>query len=206
MQRHFTTTPLRAFIGVLFIALISACSSSPPKPTVDYNAEFDFSKARTFSFYQNSGMVSGDNPLQLSDMQRNRADKALRLALVNKGLSYVEDPNEADLLISWHLSTQNKTDVRTYQSPSYGYGGYGGGYGGYNRYSGYNCWSCSPTRTEVSVKEYTEGTFIVDIIDPAARQSVWRGVTQSKLKGDQDEQQEGYNEAATVIFESFPPY
>jgi uncharacterized protein DUF4136 len=205
MQHHFMPAPLRAVIGLLLITLLGACSSGPPKPTVDYNPEFNFMTARTIAFYKDSGMVSGDNPHQLSDMQRNRADKALRLALENKGFSVIEDASKADLLISWHLSTQYKTDVRTYQTSSYG-GGYGGGYyGGYNRYSRYNCWSCSPTRTEVSVQDYTEGTFIVDIIDPVSHQSVWRGVTQSKLKGKQDAQQEGYNEAATVIFESFPP-
>ncbi|MEH6591157.1 MAG: DUF4136 domain-containing protein [Halioglobus sp.] len=205
MQHHFMTSQIRAFIGLLLIALVSACSSGPPKPDVDYNAEFNFMAVKTIAFYKNSGAVSGDNPLQLSDMQRNRADKALRLALENKGFSFIEDASKADLLLSWHLSTQNKTDVRTYQSPSYGYGGYGGHYGGYNRYSNYNCWSCSSGHTEVSVKEYTQGTFIVDIIDPAAQQSVWRGVTQSKLKGNKDDGQESYNEAATVIFESFPP-
>ena len=105
------------------------------------------------------------------------------------------------MLISWHLVTQNKTDVRTYQVPDYGYGGHYG----YNRYSRYNCWSCTPYRTEVNVQNYTQGTFIVDMIDPELRQSVWRGVTQSKLKGQGNEEQASYNEAAVVIFESFPP-
>ena len=71
------------------------------------------------------------------------------------------------MLVSWHLATQQKTDVRTYETPAYG--GYHG-YGPYNRYSNYSCWSCMPTRTEVSVQDYTEGTFIVDMIDPVRLQ------------------------------------
>ena len=180
---------------------LAACSSSPPKPTVDYKPDYDFGKVQTIGFYKKSGQVSGDNPLQLSDMQRDRIDRALSYALGNRGFRIVEDGSPADLLLSWHLATANKTDVRTYPSgPSYGYG-----YGPYNRYSRYNCWSCGPSQTEVSVQNYTEGTFIVDMIDPQMQQSVWRGVTQSRLKGKQEQDQSVYNEAATVIFASFPP-
>lgn len=207
MQHLRTYSPLAA-LSVLALFLLSACSSSPPKPDVDYNHEYDFSKARTVAFYRDSGEVSGDNPLQLSDMQRNRIDDAIKVAVENRGLTFLADASKADLLLTWHLATQNKTDVRTYQSASVGYGGYGGHgrYGGYNRYSAYNCWSCSPTRTDVSVSNYTEGTFIVDMIDPELRQSVWRAVTQSKLKGKQEHEQARLDEAAALIFASFPPY
>ncbi len=188
----------------LATALLAACSSGPPKPDVDYKQDYDFAQVQKLAFYKNSGQVSGDNPLQLSDIQRNRIDEALEFALRNKGFDIVDDASQADMLISWHLATQHKTDVRTYETPAYG--GYYGGYGRYNRYSAYNCWSCSPTRTEVSVQNYTQGTFIVDMIDPGMRQSVWRGVTQSKLKGKHEEDQGRYNEAATAIFASFPPF
>jgi hypothetical protein len=197
--------PLAA-LAASALLLLSACSSGPPKPELDYNQQYDFAKVRTVAFYKNSGEVSGDNPLQLSDMQRNRIDDAIKVAVENRGFTFLADASEADLLLTWHLATQNKTDVRSYQSASMGYGGGGyGRYGGYNRYSSYNCWSCSPTQTNVSVSNYTEGTFIVDMIDPELRQSVWRAVTESKLKGEKMEQART-NEAAALIFESFPPY
>ena len=198
--------PLAAFAASALLFL-SACSSGPPKPELDYNHEYDFSNVRTVAFFKNSGEVSGDNPLQLSDMQRNRIDDAIKVAVENRGFTFLADASKADLLLTWHLGTQNKTDVRSTQSMSVGYGGYGGygRYGGYNRYSSYNCWSCSPTQSNVSVSNYTEGTFIIDMIDPELRQSVWRAVTQSKLKGEKMEQART-NEAAALIFESFPPY
>ena len=62
-----------------------------------------------------------------------------------------------------------------------------------------------PTQTEVSVQNYTEGTFIVDMIDPQMRKSVWRSVTQSRLKGKHENDQGKYNEAAMIIMEGFPP-
>jgi hypothetical protein len=199
------TNVLRALLACAILVTLAACSSGPPKPDVDYKQDYDFREARKLAFYRDSGAVSGDNPLQLSDMQKDRVNEALQNALVYRGFEFVSDPNDADLLVSWHLITQNKTDVRTYDTPAYG-GAYYGGYSRYNRYSMYNCWNCAPTRTEVSVQNYTQGSFIVDMIDPKLRKSVWRAITQSKLKGQLDEDQGKYNEAAATIFAAFPPY
>ena len=197
------TRPVRSLILLGLASLLAACASGPPKPTVDFKSDYDFGKVSTIAFYHDSGEVIGDNPLQLSDIQRGRVNEALVFALENDGFRFVKNPKDADLLLSWHLVTQHKTDIRTYETPSAAYGGY---YGRYNRYSAYRCWSCAPTQTEVSVRNYTQGTFIVDMIDPKMKQSVWRGVTQSKLKKEPSQDQADYNAAATVIFESFPPY
>ena len=189
-----------SLLALATAVLLAACASGPPKPTVDYKPDYDFTQVTKVAFYARSGQVSGDNPMQLSDIQKGRVNEALSYALRNKGMDIIDDPKEADLLVSWHLVTQHKTDVRTYQTPSYG-----GYYGPYNRYSRYSCWSCMPTQTEVSVQNYTEGTFIVDMIDPGLQKSVWRGVTESRLKGKVETDQSKFNEAATVIFASFPP-
>ena len=37
-------------------------------------------------------------------------------ALEKRGYQFIGDPKQADLLLSWHLATQDKTDVRTYQT------------------------------------------------------------------------------------------
>ncbi len=200
---HSLASRLPATLVALVAALtLAACASGPPKPEVDFKSDYDFSQVRKIAFYKHSGQVSGDNPMQISDIQRNRVDTALQQALEKRGFQFVDTPSDADMLLSWHLSTQNKTDVRTYQTPTAGYGHYGP----YNRYSRYSCWSCMPTQTEVSVRNYTEGTFIVDMIDPSMRQSVWRGVTQSRLKGEPSHDQADYNAAADAIFAPFPPF
>jgi hypothetical protein len=193
----------RAMGLAILVTLLGACASGPPKPTVDYKPDYDFGKVVHIAFYHDSGQVMGDNPLQLSDIQRDRINKALVYALEDDGYRFIDDPAQADLLLSWHLVTQERTDVRTYETPAAGYGAY---YGRYNRYSGYRCWDCTPMRTEVSVRNYTQGTFIVDMIDPTLKKSVWRGVTQSRMKSEPSQDQAHYNEAARVIFESFPPY
>ncbi len=196
------TRHIKLALGLLVATLFLAGCSTTPKADIDFKRDYDFSTTKKIGFYDRSGEVTGDNPLQLSDFQKERIDDALAQELRNRGFEIVDNAAEADLLLSWHLGTQNKTDVRTYETPSYGMGY--GRYGGYNRYSMYSCWSCS--NTEVSVSNYTEGTFIIDMIDPKAGKSVWRSVTQSKLKGKRHEDEPGeINEAAKLVLGSFPP-
>ena len=64
-------------------------------------------------------------------------------------------------------------------------------------------WNCG---TDVRVRQYTQGTFIVDIIDPGLEQSVWRAIIQSRMKGEVQQEQEPYDTAARRIMASFPPY
>ena len=193
--------PRRTLLALFAVAIISACASGPPKPAVDYKSDYNFAAVHKVAFFHESGEVSGNNPIPLSDMARDRIDSALETALQTKGFVWVEDASQADLLVSWHLGTQDKTDVRTYQTPSMGVGY--GRYGGYNRYSMYNCWGCG-SQTEVSVQNYTEGTFIVDMIDPKLKKSVWRSVIQSKLKAKELDQAQA-NAVAVSMFASFPP-
>lgn len=204
-MRNYNVTLFLASCFVLMAGLLAACASAPPTPEVDYKRDFDFSGIRTIAFLQQSARTSGDSPrMFLSDIQLERIDNAITNAVELKGYQMVEDPSQADALISWHLVVQEKTDVRTYNTgPSYG-GYYGRGpYRSYNRSAFYNCWNCG---TEVRVRQYTQGTFIVDIIDPGLKQSVWRAVTHSRLKGEVEQDQQPYNEAAQRIMAGFPPY
>ncbi len=190
----------RSLVLISAGALLAACASTPT-PVVDYKPDYDFTGVKKIGFLDESAKVSGDNPLFLSDMQVERIDSALANELGNKGFTIVKDAQQADLLISWHLATQNKTDVNTYETPAMGVGY--GSYGRYNRYSMYSCWNC--TNTEVQVRNYTEGTFIVDMIDPRQDKSVWRSVTQTKLKGKRGEDPADYTAAAAVVLGGFPP-
>lgn len=206
---------LKSLAASSLVLVVSACAFGPPTPDLDYKLGYDFGNAKTVAFFEESGFVSGDNPLQVSDIQRLRINEAIRMEIETKGLSFVDSPEKADLLLSWHLNTQHQTDIRTYNN-SGGYPGFYGGfrssfYGGYNRFSRYNSFSHYNnfgrgfSDTDVSVKNYTQGTFILDFIDPVAKKSVWRGVTESRLKGKQERDQMIYNEAATAILAAYPP-
>ncbi len=196
----FSHYRLRACIVMVFSLFVTACASELLKPEVDYKHDYDFSHVKKVAFYAGSGQVTGDNTMELSDMQKDRVNRALAYALGNKGIAIVENPADADLLLSWHLVTQFKTDVTTFNDPSM----YAPFYG-YNRYAMYNCWSCMDG-PDVITQNYTDGYFIVDMIDPTLHQSVWRSTIHSRLTGNDDlKDQEKINATAVILMSDFPP-
>ena len=188
-------------IVAMICLLLAACATPPPTPSVDFDVDHDFSGDIKIGFYALSGGVTGSNPMELTDFQKDRIDEALRSALDGKGYTLVDSTRDADLLVSWHLNTVEKQDVRTTSSPNYSMGV---GYSRYNRYAMYNCYNCM-NQTDVRVTEYTQGTFIIDMIDPAANASIWRSVTQSKLKEETIRDQAALDSAAARVLGGFPP-
>ena len=188
-----------SFMSLILIAL-SACATKPPQPVVDYAPDYQFGQAKTFGLYALSGEVTGNSPNDLTDFQRDRIDEALKSALQQKGFTFVTQTADADLLLTWHLNMVDKTDVKTYNTSSYGVSA---GYSRYNRYAMYNCYNCM-NQTDVRVTEYTQGTFIIDMIDPARNASIWRSVTQSKLKEETIRDQAGLDAAAARVLANFP--
>lgn len=188
-------------IVAMICLLLAACATPPPTPTVDFDVDHDFSGDIKIGFYALSGGVTGSNPMELTDFQKDRINEALRSALDGKGYTLVDSTRDADLLVSWHLNTVEKQDVRTTSSPNYSMGV---GYSRYNRYAMYNCYNCMNS-TDVRVTDYTQGTFIVDMVDPVKNRSVWRSVTQSKMKGEMLKDQATIDSAARLVLKDFPP-
>ena len=178
---------LQALLAAALVALVTACAT-PLEATTDFNRDFDFSGVQKIAFTPVNRMDAAS--IRISDMQISRINEALADELQRKGLQVVEDASEADMLLAWHLVTQERTDVRTY-----------------NSMSAYNCWRCGPTVSDVSVRQYTQGTFIVDMIDPMRNQSAWRSIIESRLSSNPspEDSAERRVEAARAIFADFPP-
>ena len=169
-------------------ALVTACAT-PLEAVTDHDSQYDFSRVRSVAIQPFSRTDPG--AVRISDMQVARINDAISDELRRKGLQVVEDNSQADMYLTWHLVTQEKTDVRSYNSMSY-----------------YSCWRCGPSVSDVSVRQYTEGTLIVDMVDPQRNQSVWRSTIQSRLKSqpDPEEAEARRREAAEAIFADFPPH
>jgi hypothetical protein len=172
----------------LSLLMVACASTGIPVPTVDYKAGYDFSKVRTFAYLPRKGGPA--DARVLSDMEVHRMHQAFSQALTAKGLVYVEQRQKADILASWHLVAQEKTDIRSYNATSY-----------------YQCWGCGPAVSDVSVQQYTRGTLILDLVDQDLGKSVWRGVMQSKIQEKRrvEGQQEFFNKIATAMLSSYPP-
>ena len=175
---------------VLAVAALCACSTIESivssNTRVDYKKNYDFDdiKAVTVACI----MDAEEGPLSPADIER--VDLAIGRALERNGIVVVEDPEAADAQVSWHVVTQEQSSLREYNAQAY-----------------YQCWRCGPAISSTEVKSYTEGTFVVDIIDTSISKSVWRGVVTGRMEeDDRDSIQQGdLDKAAEEIFAKFPP-
>ena len=170
----------------LMASLMVACVS-PPEAQVDYNRSYDFSSVRKIALQPIDRTAA--STVIISDMQIDRINAAVREELQRRGLVVVADNADADMLLAWHLVTQERTDVRNF-----------------NTSAGYNCWNCG-IGGGFSVRQYTQGTFIVDMIDPIKLRSVWRSTFESRMRTQTDPAKAAATReaAAQAIFVGFPP-
>ena len=180
----------RILLAFLFSVLVSACSSTPTA-TMDFDPGFDFSGVRKIAIQPLDRTVS--SMADVSDIQAGRLNQTLTDELSRRGYEVVSNNTDADMLLTWHLVTQEHTQVRTYNSMS-------------ARYNA--CWHCGGSSSDsVRVTQYTRGTLIVDLLDPARMQSVWRSVFESRMREQRDLEQAAETRRAAVeaIFVGFPP-
>ncbi|BFM10028.1 DUF4136 domain-containing protein [Simiduia litorea] len=181
------------FTGVMLAAL-SACTYLPSAET-DWDEKFDFTKVKTYSFIDREKLRTM-TPLT-DDITRNRIENAIEKKMAAQGIAFEKDRSKADTLVSYHVTTKDKQDIQTYNV-------------GVN-----HCWNCGWGRgmgmgmgtTDVRVRDYTEGTLIIDMIDPSINEAVWRGQLSAKISNlkTQQERIDAINYAVDTILETYPP-
>jgi hypothetical protein len=181
-----------AALSLLLAALLCGCSSVTVRS--DYDPEANFAPYRSYHWLDQPA----DNQSQaLSPLLQERIVRAVDTQLQERG--YVKSGSESpDFFIGYHLRVENKLDVQTINR-SYGYG-----YGRYGRWGyGYPAGGYSETR----VSEYAQGTFILDIVDGASNELVWRGSAEGRLKDRKspEEREKAVNETVAAVLKKFPP-
>lgn len=185
--------PTRRYLACVFSLLmitgLAACISNAPRgPAVNFSDAYDFSVVSRVAIAPYKAPAAGTEAL--GEALSGRFRRGLEGALKDKGLLLTSDTAEAELVLHWQLLTQEKVDVRSYD------------FLGYRQ-----CWRCGPSKSDVSVEEYTQRTFVVDMIEPGRGQSVWRGVMQARIEPDQEEAEAGrlIDTACTKMLANFPP-
>lgn len=117
--------------------------------------------------------------------------------LQDKGFRKIEQ-GDPDFRVGYHLSINGRMDlsyINTYYG--YGWGGYWGPYGP----------TMGLTYSTPTVREYQEGTLIVDVVDGAADELAWRGVVQGEVheRRDAQERREALDRAIKQALKDFPP-
>lgn len=141
---------------VVAITLTSAAGGARAQSVqTDYDRAFDFSKLKSFAFARQE-RGPGD-PLAANPLNDRRIRTALDSQLVGHG--YSRDSSGPDFLVAYHAATRARTSLEGW---GYGPGRWRGG--------------------RVDVNQYTEGTLIVDMVDAASKQLVWRGTATGTIQ------------------------
>ena len=177
---------------------ITGCTSV--KVSTDYDAAADFSALKSFTWYEPS--MTETTRYAASDIMHKRIRSAIEGGLTTKG--YETGTNIPDFYINYSVTTEDKIDVDTYST----YGGYAPGWGwraGYG-YRGMYL-GVDVVTTEVDVDQYKQGTLILDIIDPASGQLIWRGLASKRLPSSADTERLNklVNEVVAELLKNFPP-
>jgi hypothetical protein len=170
------------FIGLL----LSACASAP-RVAVIRDPDADFARFARFGFYEPLGTdrESGTGTL-LSQTLMN----ATRMEL--EALGYRFDQENADLRVNFFVETREVVQGR--RGPSFTVG-----YGAYHRH--YGVW----TGYETDIRQYTESTLHVDVVDVEQDQLVWEGVSTERLvEHDLAFETENVKSSLARIFADFP--
>jgi hypothetical protein len=198
--------PTRARIPVRIALLASALLASllpltacetPIRVSTDMDPGADFSSYQSYAWIsadplirQVQGVTEGP-PISPIDDTRIRAAVATELGA--KGWKQVDDPEAADLIVSYGLGAHERTEI--YETPAAGgyYGRRGYVYGGW--YAG------STVRTE----QVTEGTLTLEFFDRRTKQAVWVGWASKRIYGSSKQNRDQtVTTAIQKILASFP--
>lgn len=151
---------------VLLGLCLAATAAYAAKPQIQWNSAYDFSSIQSFAWKQSPQAVS----LEEEDpFMHAHIVNAIQFQLTSGGLTEVD--SNPDVLVTYYGSTETRTQLQS-NSYGYGWGGYGGAGWGYYGYGG------GPVSTTTRVVEYERGTLVIDIIDAASNELIWRGVAE----------------------------
>ena len=176
--------PLLCLIFLAFLAAMPLLA----KTEIDFDPNLNFSKYKTFAFI---GGVENLVMLPVNpELINNRVHRAVARELTGKGLREVQPGQNPDLVVRYWVSTSQQVNVSTM-----------GNWGPYGPYIG-SYWSWM--YDAISASSLTEGSLLVDLIDPKAKNLAWRVYLVRKLS-NADKDWKKADEDFAKAFQSYPP-
>lgn len=171
---------------ILALALaIAGCSSM--KVQTEFNKATNFKSYRTYAWIRQP-----PGPEQAPAVRDPRIREAviggIDRGLASKGMTKVELEQNPDLLVAVHGWANSRIDVKSY---GYAYGP-----------TPYGMYPVLATPA-VDVREYRDGTMIIDLVDASTKQMVWRGTATDTFSPGAEAQKAG--EAVEKTLAEYPP-
>ena len=181
-----------AMLLAVSVVLLAGCASGPDIKS-DYDPTVDFSKFKTFGFYNPMGI---ENP-NYSSIYGAVFRDAIGREMEARGYRSSDDP---DLLLNVSAKLKDKTRVTTTSDPYMA-----GGYYGYRR-GYYGAWGGYGYGTTTHVSNYTEGTVNVDMVDRVNKRMVWEGVAVGRIDESKtrEETRQAIYSGIQAMFATYP--
>lgn len=182
------------FLSMLIVGgVVAGCAHTNARTDFDPSADF----ARYRSYYWAGGRdVTGGGSLENSLVDKRIKD-IIGAQLSSKGLSEVAENAKPDLVVLYWIGAKNKTSVQTMPTAAPGMV--------WSRYDPYWNGRWGRTYDEVVVRNYTEGTLIVDLIDASTKQLAWRAYLVQTVDKDPQKTAERAGANAKAAFAQYPP-
>ncbi|MHC4104195.1 MAG: DUF4136 domain-containing protein [Planctomycetota bacterium] len=173
---------LNTFLILSLTAFAISCSSITVQ--YDYDTKSDFASLHAYDWLPVLEKAGIDT------LTEGRIKRAVNTQLEAKGLEMTSDNPE--FLIAMHVGHEQKINVQEW---GYAYAPRGRYWGGYWGPGG------------VDVHQYTEGTLILDFVEPKTKHLIWRGVAKAPIDSvtTPEKREKLINEAVQKIFKKFPP-
>ncbi|HEY4883252.1 MAG TPA: DUF4136 domain-containing protein [Myxococcales bacterium] len=172
------------------ILALTACASVDVHTTTSPDA--NLGALHTFNVMPNPkrrspAAQSTDDPMLVNSI----TNRALRADLVkgfeNRGYAVSGNP---DFVVAYYACAKNKLDVTHWD---YGYPFYPGWWG--------PGWGPDDDAT---VTKYTQGTVIIDVINPSTKELLWRGQGVARVSDDEPQYEQDLWKTITAVLDKFP--
>lgn len=134
----------------------------------------DFAEFRTFSFVSPLSTDRAGYHSLISQQLMFSTRRELEV----RGLEFVADPAEADLLVNFHAQVAEQLRVRSTPDPWVGPSYWNHRRGRYDPWRGHTRW---PSHSRVTVDQIAEGQLNVDLVDRRQNMLVWEGLASKRL-------------------------
>ena len=174
-------------IASALVLILTGCASGPTI-TVNSAPGTDLSSFQTFNFIQPLGTDRSNGArTPMSTMLMNSVSREL----TSRGLRQSDSP---DLLVDFFVTTENRIDVRTTST---------GMHSVHRSHWNQRCCSTWPTY-QTTVRQYTEGTLLIDLIDPGRNAMVAEGAAQSRIRSNEVTQQQMDDVVGQIMADMMP--
>jgi hypothetical protein len=179
-------------LAILLTLVLAGCAASGPTIMVNTVPGADLSGFETFNFLQPLG-TDRDNGARTPMSSMLMA--AMTRELTNRGMSQSDSP---DLLVDFFVTTEDRMDVRTTRTSSMH-----STHSVHRSHWGRSSFSTWPTY-QTTVRQYTQGTLLVDLIDPAANALVAEGAAQNRIRSNELTRQQVDDIVGQIMTEIMP--